>query len=370
VRVRIRRLELVDFRNYASFVLEPAEGLTILVGPNAVGKTNVVEAIELVTETSSFRNPAWQDLIRAGAERAMVLNHAETDGGVGVDIALAVENGRRTYRVNGTAKRAVAEAAGHVPAVVFTPDDLRIVKDGADRRRAAVDAVGTQVSRAYAQLKAEYERVLRQRNALLRSGDATHELLRPWTDLLARTGSALTGRREGLIAKLAPHVADEYAALASGEVLTVGYACAWRRQDPKEGESAEISPEEVMLGALRDRSSEEIARRTTLVGPHRDDIRFEIAGQDARAFASQGQQRTAALAWKMAELAVIEELSGTTPVLLLDDVMSELDQARRHALAERVGRRTQTIMTTTNLGYFDEALIRQAKIVQLDAGTG
>ena len=358
MRVWIRRLELTDFRNYDSFVLEPSEGLTILVGPNAVGKTNVVEAIELVTETSSFRSPAWNDLVRTGATQAIVVNHAETEAGRSVDLSLVVENGRRVYRVNGAVKRTVADAAGQVPAVIFTPDDLRIVKEGAERRRAAIDAVGTQVSKAYGRLKAEFDRVLRQRNALLKETDTGEAELQPWTEQLLRLGASLTAKREGLMARLSPHVAAEYAALTAGETLTTAYVVAWRAPDGAIDETA-------MARHLAERSAEERARRTTLVGPHRDDVRFEIEGRDARSFASQGQQRTAALAWKLAELDVIEEISGITPVLLLDDVMSELDEERRHALALRVGTRTQTLMTTTNLGYFDDALIEHAKVVRL-----
>lgn len=357
MRVWIRRLELKDFRNYASFELEPSEGLTVLVGPNAIGKTNVVEAIELVTEATSFRNPVWADLVRQGAERATVLMQAEAESGSRTDIALTVENGRRAYRVNGAPKRAVIDAAGLVPAVVFTPDDLRIIKEGADRRRAALDSVGTQVSRAYGQLKAEYDRVLRQRNALLREPETTNDELEPWTEQLVRTGAALTARRVGLAGRMAGRVRDEYAALSRQENLSVAYASGWSVDG--------LGDEDAMLERLRARAHEERARRTTLVGPHRDDVRFEIDGKDARAFASQGQQRSAALAWKLAELDVIEELSGKTPVLLLDDVMSELDESRRHALAKRVGRRTQTIMTTTNLGYFDESLIHEAKVIEL-----
>ncbi len=375
MHVWIKRLELTDFRNYESFVLEPAEGLTVLLGPNAVGKTNVIEAIELVTETSSFRNPAWSDLVRAGADRAVVSMRAESEAGSRTDIVLAVENGRRAYRVNGTAKRSVIDAAGQVPAVVFTPDDLRIIKEASDRRRGAVDSVGTQVSRAYAQLKTEYDRVLRQRNALLREGEVDDGEIAPWTEQLVRAGAALATRRRRLTDTMAGHLTKEYEALSGGEDLRVSYVSTWRPQtrgldaydahgaanaDDQEAEEAAA-----MAEVLVARRGEERARRTSLVGPHRDDLRFEVEAKDARTFASQGQQRSIALAWKLAELEVIEELTGTTPVLLLDDVMSELDESRRHALSARVSQRTQTVMTTTNLGYFDEALIAEAKVVEL-----
>jgi DNA replication and repair protein RecF len=357
VRVWIRRLELTDFRNFSTFMLEPAEGLTVLVGPNAVGKTNVVEAIELVTEAASFRNPSWDDVVREGAERAAVRMLAEAGSGSESEIVLRIENGRRSYRVNGTVRRAVADAAGLVPAVVFTPDDLRIVKEGAERRRAAIDTVGSQVSRAYSRLKAEYDRVLRQRNALLREPATTDDQLEPWTRLLASSGSELSTRRERLLDEMSESVRAEHASLSGGEDLRVSYVRHWAGTGPTD--------EEAMLSIMRARGSDERARRTSRVGPPRDDVRFQVEARDARAFASQGQQRSIALAWKLAELDIIEELSGRTPVLLLDDVMSELDEARRHALAARVGTRTQTIVTTTNLGYFDDSLIEQAMVVRL-----
>ena len=377
MRPRILRLELADFRNYQRFELEPAEGLTILVGPNAVGKTNVVEALELVTEASSFRNPSWNDVIRHGAVRALVSMRAESQG-VETEINLAVESGRRAYRVNGAAKRAVSDVSGTVPAVVFTPDDLRLVKDSAERRRMAADSVGTQASRAYGQLKAEYERVLRQRNALLREIETDDASIAPWTEQLVFTGAALTARRKKLVSRLSEHARREYELLSQGEELTVTYHSPWMgpersaaegrvrlEEEPPERNEEERIERERMTEALHSKRSEERARRTTLVGPHRDDLLFEIDGRDARAFASQGQQRSIALAWKLAELEVIESLNGKTPALLLDDVMSELDETRRHALATRVGDRTQTIVTTTNLGYFEKDLIDAAKVVEL-----
>jgi DNA replication and repair protein RecF len=359
VRVWIRRLELTDFRNFGSFVLEPDEGLTILVGPNAVGKTNVVEGVELVTEGTSFRNPAWTDVVRQGTQAAAVRMLAQTESGAQNEIVLGIQNGRRSYRVNGRARRTVVEVAGTVPAVVFTPDDLKVVKEGAERRRAALDSVGTQVSRAYGRLKAEYDRALRQRNALLREPATTEEELEPWTRILARSGAELTARRRSLLEKMSGSLRSGHRELSGGEDLRVAYVRGWER-------SAQAgADDEAMLSVMRARLSEERARRTSLVGPHKDDVRFEIEERDARTFASQGQQRSIALAWKLAELDIVEELSGRTPVLLLDDVMSELDEARRHALASRVGARTQTIITTTNLGYFDESLIGRAAVVRL-----
>ena len=362
MRLWITRIELTDFRNYASFVLEPDQRLTVLVGPNAVGKTNVMEAIELVTEADSFRKPGWSDLIRDGRERAVVTLHAEGQDGRHTDVSLVVENNRRAYRVNGSPRRTVADVAGTVPAVVFTPDDLRMVKDSADKRRVAIDSLGTQISKAYGTVKAEYDRIVRQRNALLKERETRAFELDPWTERLIDVGAALTAHRIRLFERLAPHVADVYAALSAGEELGIDYVPSWG------GEQANGAAEEIaaaMERSLAEREPEERARRTTLVGPHRDDIRFTAGGREARAFASQGQQRTIALAWKLAEIQAVEDITQTTPVLLLDDVMSELDESRRHALASFVGGRAQTFVTTTNLGYFDPGLIENATVVML-----
>jgi DNA replication and repair protein RecF len=365
VRLWITRVELTDFRNYTSFVLEPDERLTVLVGPNAVGKTNVIEAIELVTEADSFRKPAWAELVREGCGRAVVSVHADSEIGGHTDVSLVVENNRRAYRVNGGApRRAVADVAGTIPAVVFTPDDLRMVKDSPERRRSAIDALGTQVSKAYGTVKAEYERIVRQRNALLKEREASRSEIAPWTERLAQVGGALAAHRLRLFARLAPHVAEVYASLSGGEELGIDYLPSW---DASPG-CFELDAQGIagaMRVVLEERQAEERVRRTTLAGPHRDDIRFSAGGREARAFASQGQQRTIALAWKLAEIQVVEDITGTTPVLLLDDVMSELDENRRHALAGFVGDRAQTFVTTTNLGYFDPELVANATVVTL-----
>lgn len=365
MRRKITRLTAADFRNYENLTVEPGSNLTILLGPNGAGKTNVIEAIALLTQGDSFRTQTWSDVVRWGAERASVALLAEGEDQGPVTISLVVEGGRRSYRVNGTVKRRIADVAGTLPSVVFTPDDLRMVKGAAERRRAALDTLGTQISSAYGTVRAEYDRILRQRNALLRSGDASDEELASWTDRLAETGGRLREHRRRLFALHAPHVGAIYAALSGGEGLTTGY----QDRDGEPPEAGADGPDETtrIRAAALMRAREERARATTLVGPHRDDLTFAVNGKDARAFASQGQQRTIALAWKLAEIEVIEETAGQTPVLLLDDVMSELDEDRRRALAQFVGTRTQTFVTTTNLGYFEPALVTGATIVELGA---
>jgi len=361
VALHITHISLADFRNYERFELEPDEDLTVIVGPNAVGKTNAIEAIELVTAAASFRSPQWADCVRWGADRARVSLSASGDDRVletVLDISVA---GRRSYTVNGSVKRRLADVVGKLPSVVFTPDDLRMVKDSADRRRSAIDEVGDQLSSSYAAARASYERVVRQRNTSLKEAAVSSEEIEAWTEQLIELGEAFSGHRRRLFERLREPLVAAYQELSDGEELQAGYLSSWERDAAARRDSETTS----LRTALESARSAELARGTTLHGPHRDDIAFTLDGRDARTYASQGQQRSIALAWKLAEVSVIAEIAGQPPVLLLDDVMSELDASRRHALTSLVGASAQSFVTTTNLGYFDEELIGRAKVVTL-----
>lgn len=361
----ISRLELRGFRNYERLEVFPGVELTVFVGPNAAGKTNVIESIQLVTAARSFRRPRWEELVRWGSQAARISMESETDDTrlmVSLDIT---PEGRRTYRVNGQVKRRVTDVAGRLPSITFTPDDLELVKGASERRRAAIDDLGEQLSRSYAAVRRDYLKVVRQRNVLLRDG-AARTIVAPWDDQLVSLGTKLTIHRAGLYRKIAPHLVRTYAELASGEQLGTEYLDKLA-MEPGAWEAEPVAEE--VAAAFRERlnarEAEERARQATLVGPHRDDILFAIEGKDARAYGSQGQLRTIALAWKLAEVRVVEEVARRKPVLLLDDVMSELDASRRAALTDVVRRDVQTFVTTTNPGYFDEALLAGATVVEL-----
>lgn len=358
----IRRLVLRNFRNYESFQLEPDPILTVLVGPNATGKTNIVEATQLLTAGASFRRPQWADVVMWGKEECSLSLRAEGDGRM-LETELTVSGiGRRVYRVNGKVRRRVSEVAGILPCVVFTPDDLRLVKDSADRRRSAIDGVGDQLSPVYLAVRTEYERVVRQRNALLKQTPSDLSVLDTLTEKLATSGFAFAGHRRRLFERISSRMSEAYFTLAGGEILKARYVFSWERKGSPSGNPESASE---LANIIRSCQSDELSRGTTLVGPHRDEVLFSVGGRDARAFASQGQQRTIALAWKLAEVRVISEIAGQAPVLLLDDVMSELDETRREALMSFVGKAAQTFLTTTNIGYFDASLIDRAKVVRL-----
>lgn len=362
VGLTVTRLELNDFRNQERFCLEPNSSLTVLVGQNAVGKTSIIEGIELLTETGSFRKPSWGDTVRWGADRALLFLHAEGDGRELTTELEVTAAGRRTYKLNGKVRRRAAEVAGVIPCVTFTPDDLRLVKDAAEKRRASIDAVGVQLSPSFSKIKQDYEKTVRQRNALLKEVFIDEQTMDSWTHRLVDLGARLVTHRRRLFDRMTGPLETVYSQLSGGERLTAKYVPSWERDGVETGDATTQEAIELHLAVKR---REELSRRTSLVGPHRDEIAFFIDGRDARTFASQGQQRTIALAWKLAEVSVITDIGAQAPLLLLDDVMSELDEQRRHALTDFVGSAAQTFLTTTNLGYFDASLLDRAAIVEL-----
>jgi DNA replication and repair protein RecF len=360
--VLITRVELTDFRNYERFTLEPAAGLTVLVGPNAAGKTNVIEAIQLVTAARSFRRPEFSDLIRWGTDSARVALRAEEAERV-LEIELRVDEPQgRSYLVGGQSRKRHADVSGLLPSVTFTPDDLALVKGPAERRRAAVDDLGEQLSPTYGSLRKDYGKVVRQRNAMLRDGAGGDALL-AWDEQLVSLGTRLVVHRLGLLERTMVHATERYSDMTGGERLGYSYADRCGLGTCSGVVVAEI--EESLRAELVRRAREERLRAVTLVGPHRDDIVLDIDGRDARTFGSQGQQRTAALAWKLAEVEMVQEVLRRKPVLLLDDVMSELDADRRAALSQVVASRIQTIVTTTTTAYFTTDTLADASIVDI-----
>jgi DNA replication and repair protein RecF len=358
--VRITRLDLTDFRNYERMTVEPSPGLTIIVGPNAVGKTNIIEAVQLVTAARSFRRSDPSELVRWGAGRARVALRAE-DGPRLLEVQLDVDNdGHRSYLVNGQAKRRHSDVAGLLPSVVFTPDDLGMVKGPSERRRASIDDLGEQLSATYGSLRRDYGRAVRQRNTLLKEG-VGGEAAAVWDEQVAVLGARFVVHRTGLLERLMEQASLRYAEMSAGETLSYTYEdrCGLGTCGSRDVDDVAAAIREQM----ERRRPEERRRLVTLAGPHRDDIVIELDGRDARSFASQGQQRTIALAWKLAEVAVVEDVLRRKPVLLLDDVMSELDADRRSALSEVVSNEVQTIVTTTNTGYFSDRMLARCVVV-------
>lgn len=370
-----RHLAVENYRNFPSFDLDLDERLTMLVGKNAVGKTNLVEALQLLTAGRSFRRPAPQDMVCEGQTSCSIALNLEGDGRV-LDHACRVEEGKRIFMKNGKRCRA-SGLRGVVPSVLFCPDDLDMVKRGARVRRDAIDDFGIQLNESYAQLESTYERAVEQRNALLKEAFFNRDLLGAWNESLAVTGAALTVHRLALLDRVREYVRSFYASLSGGEAADIVYTPSWDHEErdviaaiasASSNRAATIDVvKERILEAFQQRAEEEERRGVTLAGPHRDDLSFTIASRDARLFASQGQQRSLVLAWKMAEVSVTRDILTRPPLLLLDDVMSELDADRRSAFVMCIEDGVQTVITTTNLGYFDTKTLETAKVVEIGA---
>ena len=349
-----RTLTVRHYRSYASYTLGLDPRVTVLVGRNAQGKTNLIEALQLLTSGTSFRKPAPSELVAEGESACSLALRLEGDGRV-VDLGCTVTDGKRSFTRNGK-KCPAAGVRGVVPSVLFCPDDLDMVKRSASVRRAALDGFGVQLNEQYAQLLGTYERLVEQRNALLKERWCTRDMLVAWNDALAQAGVLDGG---------APRAHRGGADTGAGAGGDEGGACAGAPV-PADRPAQAAWWRERFLEALDAVFDDELRRGITLVGPHRDEIRFTVDGRDARAFASQGQQRSLVLAWKVAEVAVTRDILGHPPLLLLDDVMSELDAERREAFMRGIEGEVQTVITTTNLGYFSDAILSRARVVTIE----
>ena len=356
----ISELHLQGFRNYqdAVFAFDPT--LTIVCGANAVGKTSIIEAIQILCEAVSFRKSTYQEMVRHGCQQARLTLHAY-EGERRREVVLDIEGNRKTYRVNQKKANAINDVLGVIPTLVFTPDNLRIIKDGATKRREAVDMLGQQLSKTYAHLCREYTKTLKGRNRLLGEGKDSSPVFGIWTEQLVSLGAALHCHRAKLLARLIPLIQQQHAYIDPDHLLEIAYVNNWCVEAHDDREHVE----QQLRTALALRADEEHARKITLVGPHRDDVSFLLDRYDVRSYGSQGQQRTIALSWKLAEVDMVESVLGVQPLLLLDDVMSELDESRRNALTARVGCVAQTIITTTNIGYFEPALLSRAHLIEI-----
>jgi DNA replication and repair protein RecF len=352
------RLELRDWRCFVERQVDLSQGMTILCGPNAVGKTNTVEALQILTAGASFRRPRPVELVRAGMEAGQARLHLRGDGRV-IETTCLVRGGRRVFRRND--KPCVpADIPRLLMSVIFTPDDLSFVKRGASVRRDELDSFGRQANVGFAKVLTSYQRAIEQRNRLLKEGAGDTGLLDAWDASVALGGATLLHARLRLFERLTPKLTDIYRQICGGEELharymgTLGEDLAQLTRD----ELAEVFLHRLALGR-----EEDLRRQQTCVGPHRDDVLFTLDGRDARTYGSQGQQRSVVLAWKMAEVELAEEILGERPLLLLDDVMSELDERRRAAVVSFVQSGIQTVVTTTNLGYFPPSLLDESKVV-------
>jgi DNA replication and repair protein RecF len=338
-------------------------GPQLVWGPNAAGKTSLLEAIVLLAWGRSHRTSAEGELVRWGEELARIearvgRGDAPPEGRDTVEVALVRTSSggaRKRIRVNGVARRA-AGLGGVLRTVLFAPEEMLLVAGSPSLRREALDRLAGQRSPAYARDLAAYGRALQQRNGLLRAireEQATRDELRFWDQTLLESGAAVREERQLLLVALAAPLAEAHREIAPAEAAADRLELAYATNAPQQpGESVR----EALERRLAETAEKEVWNGTTLIGPHRDDLVFEMAGRPLASFASRGQQRTAILAFKLAELDLLTALDGRPPLLLLDDVFSELDPERRSHLVRRIAALPQAFVTTTTLDDIDPAL--------------
>lgn len=365
----LQTLHLRNFRNYTDQNLDFTAPKTILLGNNAQGKSNVLEAVELLATLRSHRATRDRDLVWDQAQEGQVRAQLQRDLGA-VDLSLTLRaSGRRTLAVNQENLRRQLDFLGRLNAVQFSSLDLDLVRGGPEGRRHWLDGLLVQLEPVYAHILQQYQQVLRQRNALLKTPPGADAAVNStelglWDAQLVTTGTRVIRRRQRVLQRLIP------------------LAQVWHEQISGNTESLQLhykpnvavtsnAPEEIQacfLMLLYQQASTEQQRGTTVVGPHRDEIELTINETPARQYGSQGQQRTLVLALKLAELQLIEEVIGEPPLLLLDDVLAELDLQRQNQLLSVIGDRFQTIITTTHLGAFDAGWLLRSQVCQVEAG--
>lgn len=339
--MRIKSLRLKNFRNYADEEFAFDGGLNVLYGRNAQGKTNCAEAVFYLCTGVSPRAKKDRQMIRTGEECARIAARAESRFGEVLLEADIYEN-KREIRINGGKIARNADLLGNINGVFFSPGELRLVQDGPEERRRFLNMSISQMSKNYYTALVRYNKILEQRNKLLKERDVSliFETLPVWDAQLCRYAAEIVERREEYVAQLSPLAAEKHAYLTDGaEKLEI-------HADRHYGEGRE----EIAARLAREFENnyeKDVRLGFTSCGPHRDDLKILIGGEEARVYGSQGQARTAALAIKLAEVEIFRALSGEYPVLILDDVMSELDLPRRRKLLEQIGD-VQTILTCTH----------------------
>lgn len=355
--MHLTHVEVTDFRSWQQAALELAPGVTLLVGANAQGKTNLVEAILRAATGSSHRVSSDTALVRDGADLAVVRLAARNDRGRTRRLAVEVASGTRTRtQVDGNRVQRAADAVGVVKVVMFSPEDVAIVRGDPEGRRRFLDDLLGQRRPAYAATRSDYDRVVRQRNQLLKqlrgltgsARDAGLATLESWTRQLVSHGAALLAARLAAVHTLAPLVDDTYRHVADRpEPVAIAYEGSFGH--PVEGRADGGVPDPGPLGeqfwdALQQRREEELQRGVTLVGPHRDDLAISIGDLPSRTHASQGEAWSLALALKVATHDVVAAVADR-PVVVLDDVFAELDVTRRQRLAEACSDFDQVLVT-------------------------
>lgn len=354
----IKSIELLNYRNYGQLHMEFHEGTNVLYGDNAQGKTNILEAIYVCCTTKSHKSSKDKEIIRFGTDESHIKLSLVRDGvPYRIDMHLK-KNKAKGVAVNGVPIKKASELFGIVNVIFFSPEDLNLIKNGPAERRRFIDLELCQLNKLYVHSLVQYNKVVAQRNKLLKEMDfspSLKETLPVWDMQLIRYGKELVRFRREFLKELNPIIRDIHFHLSGErEELSILY-------EPN-------VTEEEFESALERNRAQEARQRLTLTGPHRDDLNFMVNGTDIRRFGSQGQQRTAALSLKLAEIELVKRKVKDYPVLLLDDVLSELDGKRQEHLLSEISN-IQTLITCTGLDELVSSRFQMDRVFKVVEGT-
>lgn len=339
--MKLQSIHLKNFRSYSNADVSFSPDVNSIVGKNAQGKTNLIEAIYFACIGKSFRTSKEKELIKWGEERAAISIVAKNEfREKKIDVILQ-KSQKKIVRMDGINIRRIGDVLGEVPIVFFSPDELKLVKESPEERRRFMNIDISQTNKRYFYLISRYEKILDNRNKLLKSTqnkDVILETIDIWNKALASAGLKIANERKQFIREIAPYAEKANEFISNGEKLQIVY------------KGIDVESEEEYIKKLEKSFDKDFKLGFTSFGPHRDDIDIFLNGVEVKSFGSQGQQRTAALSLKLAELEIIRERTGEYPILILDDVFSELDENRRKRLLKFTNR-CQTFITTTDINF-------------------
>lgn len=331
--MHINSLKLINYRNYDNLTIDFNKKVNLIIGRNGQGKTNIVESISLMSIGRSFRTNKDKELIKFGEEN-LYCSCDFTKNDLNRKIEVVVTKGKKGIKVNGVSVKSIQELLGNLNIVVFSPEDLRLVKEGPSERRSFIDKEISQILPRYYNLLTNYNKIINQRNTLLKTNYIDKNLLDVYDYNLANFGSEIYTIRSKFIEKLSKISSNLHSNLTSNkEKLTIKY----KNQLNFDGDETIEELKSILMEKYKESRDTDIFNKNTKIGPHKDDLSIFINDIDVRLYGSQGQQRTASISLKLSEIELINQEVGDYPILILDDIFSELDRERQKMLVEKLG---------------------------------
>ena len=372
--MRIKSLKLLYFRNYLSMNIDVHPSLNVLIGNNANGKTNIIESIFCLALGRSYRTKSDSECIMFG-ETATAMSCVVNKNNKNLDIMLGISNKGKSAKIAGVKKNKLTDFVGELNVVLFSPEDLQLVKGSPSLRREFINREFYQFSRIYHKYYLMYQHLLKQRNSYLKDmrknpkDEISLAYLETLTFQLAKVAIYITKERVSFVQDISKLTYKNMMNISNGqESLTIKYKSSVLESLNIADVTEEGFTEENLTKVMMKKSFDDIMRGSTKIGPHQDDLGFYINDLDAKMYASQGQQRSIVLSLKLAEINYLKSKTGTYPVLLLDDVLSELDKNRQLKLLDAINENVQTFITTPSISDIKEDLLKKAKVFKIENG--